>query len=787
MRNFSDTEMKCEGRQGLRRRLGHRGLAMLALLPVLLVGASAQNSKDAVEGVDNGNYHYQGSFELGYRFVTTNGSQAVYDTFVNQQQGPRLLDQTLNMRSLDHQGGLFDTLFLSSFGWGGDPENAGRLRMSKNKWYNFNSTFRRDRNFFDYNDLANPLNPANPYVQGNNSPHKFDTVRRMYDYNLTLLPGSAVSFRLGYTRNNTEGPAFSTVHQGTDAVLFQNTRNLLDAYQFGVDFKVLPRTSISYDQFLQYDRGDSSWNDQNFPFQLAGGTLIDPGISYNPPANQPCAAPVLDATTSPVTMNPACNGYRTYSRWAPLRVSYPTEQLALQSRYFRNLDLSARVSYSSSDSQVANWYENFVGLATRTRERSGLVSGPSSSKRVVGSADLGVTVHVTEKFRLVDSFRFSNFRIPASWDLLTTQLFGATLLSTPNVFSPATCPPPFTAATCPQHSASSGADVTQDHRWDFLGQKSNLNTFELEYDFTRRLAGHLGYRYETREITNNQTDFADLTWYPSLATRGGCTAIQSDGSCLSQTTLSSNEVIDMHAHSLLAGFSARPTDRFRTSFDLELFSADNAPTRISPRKLQHYKGRASYKPKSWLDISGTVNVLESRDNVPEILHREHNRNYGFTATMNPQARFGFEFGYNYDDVYSTTNICYVLTSAPPVNSTLCSGGTPYFSAVSLYTNKVQFGYTNFMFKPVPRITANVGYNLTSSSGSTPTLADPTILTSLGFNYHKPSASLDANLTKRVTWRAAWGFYDYNEKFLPTPLSTRDFQSNSATLSLRYEF
>src|SRR5207245_886263 len=110
-------------------------------------------------------------------------------------------------------------------------------------------------------------------------------------YNLTLLPQSAVSLRLGFSRNNMEGPAFSSVHQGTDAMVFQNTRSLVDAYQFGMDFKVLPRTNISYDQFLQYYKGDSSWNDQSFIFQLAGGTAVDPGISYNTAASQPCAAP----------------------------------------------------------------------------------------------------------------------------------------------------------------------------------------------------------------------------------------------------------------------------------------------------------------------------------------------------------------------------------------------------------------------------------------------------------------------------------------------------------------
>lgn len=777
----------CAIRRGLQRGKKNFPLAALVILPLLLGAAIAQHPDDAVEGVDNGDYHYQGSFEVGYRGVNTNGSQAIYDTFVNQQQGPRVLDQTLNIRSLDHQGMLFDTLFMSSFGWGGDPENAGRLRMSKDKWYDFNVTFRRDRNFFDYNDLANPLNPANPYVQVNDSPHEFATVRRMYDYNLTLRPQSAVRLRLGFTRNNMAGPAFSSVHEGTDALLFQNTRTLLDAYQIGVDVKVLPRTSISYDQFLQYYKGDTSWDDQNFIFQLANGTPADPGISYNTAANQPCASPVSNATTTPPTMNPACSGYTSYSRWAPVRTAYPTEQLTMQSRYFRNVDLSARVSYSSSQTRISNWDEDFVGLG-RNQQRTGLINGPASSQRIIGNADFGVTVNVTAKFRVIDSFRFSNFRIPGTWDLVTSDLFAANMLSTPNVFAPATCPPPYTAATCPQHTAGSGADVTEDQRSDFLRQNTGVNTFELEYDFTHRVTGHLGYRYEAREINNNFFDFQNLTFYPTLATRGVCAkVVLVNGVCNTTATSNDAETIDVHSHSLLAGFSARPTDKLRATFDLEMLSADNAPTRISPRNLQHYKGRASYKPKPWLDVSGTVNVLESRDNVPTILHREHNRNYGFAASIAPKPRFGVEFGYNYDDVFSTTNICFVLTNTAPANSTLCATGTNYISAVSLYTNKAHFGYTNFTLKPAPRVTARVGYNLTSTAGSTPILANPTFLTSFGFNYHKPSASLDVNLAKGFTWITAWGYYDYNEKFLPTPLLARDFQSNQATVSLRYEF
>ena len=63
------------------------------------------------------------------------------------------------MQSLDHQGMLFDNLYLNSFGWGGDPNNALRLRADKNKWYNLQGSFRRDQSFSDFDLLANPLNP----------------------------------------------------------------------------------------------------------------------------------------------------------------------------------------------------------------------------------------------------------------------------------------------------------------------------------------------------------------------------------------------------------------------------------------------------------------------------------------------------------------------------------------------------------------------------------------------------------------------------------------------------
>jgi hypothetical protein len=145
------------------------------------------------DGVTRGGYQIHSSVEFGYRSNDVTGSEDMYDTLVNLQTGPRILDQTLTMQSVDHQGLLFDNLYLNSVGWGGDPNNYMRLRADKDKWYNLQGSFRRDQSFFDYDLLANPLNPltSTPSIPILNSPHAFPT-RRMTDVDLTLLPQSVL-------------------------------------------------------------------------------------------------------------------------------------------------------------------------------------------------------------------------------------------------------------------------------------------------------------------------------------------------------------------------------------------------------------------------------------------------------------------------------------------------------------------------------------------------------------------------------------------------------------------
>ena len=134
-----------------------------------------------------------------------------------------------------------------------------RLRLEKNKWYDFRVLFRRDKNFWDYNLLANPLNPSTstPAVGIATSPHSLDLVRRMQDYNLTLFPQSRVRVRLGFRMIGMRDlgslpPTAARFPQFNET--YSYTTN---SYRAGVDFRILPKTTISYDQFLSYFKQDN--------------------------------------------------------------------------------------------------------------------------------------------------------------------------------------------------------------------------------------------------------------------------------------------------------------------------------------------------------------------------------------------------------------------------------------------------------------------------------------------------------------------------------------------------
>jgi hypothetical protein len=174
----------------------------------------------------------------------------------------------------------------TSSGYGGDPYNVTNLRMSKGKLYTFQGLFRRDRQYSDYNLLDNPLVPAGVISNGYtfpqvlNSPHLFNTVRRMTDVGLTIRPLSKVSFRAGYSQNISQGPSYSSQHNGPEAIYLQNWRNSTDTWLGAVDWKPIRKTTLTYEETITHYKGNTNW-------KLAGANPLLTGTSLQLPNGTP--------------------------------------------------------------------------------------------------------------------------------------------------------------------------------------------------------------------------------------------------------------------------------------------------------------------------------------------------------------------------------------------------------------------------------------------------------------------------------------------------------------------
>ncbi len=248
----------------MNERTGIRSLCLLLLAAAFVFSPAsrAQTNAEDTPGINSGNYNVQETVEVGYRKTGPPGTRIRYDTFVDLGTGLRLLDYTLDMRSLNHQGIFFDNLSFSNFGYGGDPDNVSRLRIKKNKLYDFSLVFRRDKNFWDYSLLGNPLNPV-PLDDGEPGVPEsrvVSFVRREHFAERALSGAAHAGLRLdaasrnpacvsglGYSRDVNEGPSLNSFAGTTNFLLAQNFRMTTNAYHMGVDFRVLPKTTISYD------------------------------------------------------------------------------------------------------------------------------------------------------------------------------------------------------------------------------------------------------------------------------------------------------------------------------------------------------------------------------------------------------------------------------------------------------------------------------------------------------------------------------------------------------------
>jgi hypothetical protein len=258
-----------------------------------------------------------------------------------------------------------------------------------------------------------------------------------------------------------------------------------------------------------------------------------------------------------------------------------------------------------------------------------------------------------------------------------------------------------------------------------------------------------------------------------------------------EITDSGGDVIPIHENWGLFGAALRPLPDLRINFDFAGMYADNSFTRIDPRQLYQYIVRASYKPRSWISASGTINVFNSQDNVETVNHKEHNRNYSFGVSIIPSEKWSIDMNYAYSNVYSTTLECYPSTPPPPTAGTgppVCAeAGTPY-SSNGYYNAPTNFGFIGFSFNPISRLQAKAGYRMSSVNGNFDPINIRQVPGSLQSQWQSPYGGLYFQIAQKWTWKGDWNYYGYGEQSGAIgPTLPRNTHGNVVTLAVNYAF
>jgi hypothetical protein len=745
-------------------------------------------------------YSIHQSVDLGGHMVGLSGSNAMYDTMVNLQSGPRVLGQTFELHALPTNKHTYvDDLRAFSNGFGGDPNNFTKLDFSKARIYEFSGMFRRDRQYFDYDLLGNPnivpgkslpIGPASAptgslaWPTVNQSPVMFNTVRRMTDTNLTILPLSKVTFRASYSQNVFEGPSLSPSYTigKYDALLEQYQRNSTDDFMGAIDWKPVQGTKLTFEEQVDHYKADSFFtlNPKGFMVQEADGTpaylgnwdsqapygigacnaasLRTPGTFLYAPQT-PGGMPVID---------PACSVVTSYMRRQPTRILYPTEIFRLQSTSIKNVSMNGDVRYTKANMNMPNYYENVLGLVTGSSSaiRSITYNGYAAGHRAVIAADYGIVWQASKTVSLADQVNYSSVQQPGYSNLPI-----ATTLSTPGAPNQTlTYSGPLTTGNAQALPHGINGTLTN----NYFGQSYVTNNLTVSWDATPRATFALTYRYSDHKIGEGvpHTGPVDTSTDPFHGT------------------------VEIVENGGIFNAALRPTANWDINGTVEVAYNDNAFTPVGPRQTKRYRLHTLYRPKAWATLSGAFNDLERHNNtnnnqtdvasgaaeyVMPIDHVDHSRVASLGAVLFPNDRFGLDFNYSYSDVYTATNICFTSGAAGPGYpgvATLTSSGAPnicpgVFARGSTTTlvdwiardfqdAPTQYGSVALTLSPVKPIHSDIGYRVSSVNGSQFFNDARSVNGSMVSTYQSPFVDLAWTVHPGLTWKAEYNFYGYGE-------------------------
>ena len=683
----------------------------------------------AETGEKAGDFTVISSLEVGYRGLRVDGDLNKYQSDLNYKAGPRVFDSSFLMKSTDGKRDLFETLLVTSTGWGADPQGNVRASAEQPKWYRFDATYRRFKYFRFLDTFANPnwvFSPANFSVapKTTTGEHGYNTRVKLGDFDLTLLPKNRlIRFNVGYSPERYSGPAFTSYHVGGNEFnLLSELRSRANDFRVGADGKLGP-LNFSFLQGFRRFRDDS---------------VIDLGV------------------TPGINLNPTTPSLTTFDRNEPARGSVNYTRFSLQTLIARKLDITGRVIYSKANQNFAslesftgrNWNPRITGFppsppaATPNILNLGQYTLTGNTERPNWLGDVGLTWLATDKLRISDTFRVETFQINGA------ALFG-------DFFS-------LTRGTRTDSIAFNNRDV--DTHTDY---RKIQNTIEGDYQFNKNYSLHLGYRYGRRRIEEAISGFGLNANAPA-------------------PLVPASESEENNTHAVLGGFKARPQKEWTLYFDAEHGTADNVFTRIGNYNYTNIRAKSRFKPTS--RVAFNLALIAKNNSNPSEIAGVSLEDFGvsvkskiFSSSLDWTAtsRFSISAGYNYNWINSHAIVDYFFNNVRhPLGN-------------SLYFVRNNFFFVESVSRITPRVTLFAAYRINKDNGQGSRIADPTgnpgtLIASYPMSYQSPEARLAIKLHQRLDWNVGYQYYNYNESTIVGP-RPQNYHAHLPYTSLRLYF
>lgn len=288
-------------------------------------------------------------FELGYRWTSIDGNEGVYRSQINEDEG--LLLRSFNFSGTDTSGEakLVDTFRVTASDLGTGPSSMLRLDAGRADLYKLRFNYQRMEAYNALPAFANPL-LSQGIVPGQ---HTLDRTRRLIDADLEFLPGKPISFLVGFSQNDYDGPGKSTYFIGQDE--FQVTQDIDDSEQE-------MRAGVSFNYARFWGNVTQGWRSFNGEETL---TLV-PGTGAGNNAGTILGTPITASGISLAGKNDVDTPFTNI-----FLSGRPIERLTLTATYLQS---SAETDYESSETTAGS----FVGFDI-SRFFTGLNEGVSSN------------------------------------------------------------------------------------------------------------------------------------------------------------------------------------------------------------------------------------------------------------------------------------------------------------------------------------------------------------------------------------------------------------------------